>query len=404
MLGRLGGLRPLCALIVGVLAAPASAAAPEWGVVSLPGGRSELLPRLGLSPDLPVAMVVGELIRVVHAAREDDNPVSETARSYFAAPPASPGELVPLPLSVSTWRGLLGNGVTEANLVGSVLLDRRASMLCYGLLQLDRETLAAVASDAGLLRRLYEHHSGVFAAFAQVLHVRDGRVMLPGGDDNAATWAALLDEPLTDPIRAIAALVDADDGRLLYFADTVANLDAARLDLVFRGPTADTTPLDQARSVYRAFTRIEPDWKLGEFPFVRLGADPALLLPMLRTDATTGRLRHTRAFWEVALGDRRLPDDVATRWVNLNSGERAEPGWLLRRVTDALLPMRVERLLIYEFAERLTDRLAGASAADLAWLVRAIPSLSRIDVDARTARHQRCRRAQEDGQSCRTRQ
>ena len=92
---------------------------------------------------------------------------------------------------------------------------------------------------------------------------------------------------------------------------------------------------------------------------MRLGADPAMMLPMLRIDPTTGRLRHTKAFWEVALGDRRLPDDVATRWVNLDTGDRAEPGWLLRRVTDALLPVRVERLLIYEFAERLTDRLPG---------------------------------------------
>ena len=47
-------------------------------------------------------------------------------------------------------------------------------------------------------------------------------LVLPGGDDNAATWAELVGEPLTDPLRAIAALVDADDGRLLYFADTVA--------------------------------------------------------------------------------------------------------------------------------------------------------------------------------------
>ena len=172
----------------------------------------------------------------------------------------------------------------------------------------------------------------MFAAFAQVLQVRDGRLVLPGGDDNAASWAALVGEPLTDPRRAIAALVDADDGRLLYFADTVASLDATQLGLVFRGATADTTPLDQARSVYRAFTRIEPGWKLGEFPFVRLGADPALLLPMLRIDATTGRLRHTQGF----LGSRRsatggCPTTSPTRWVNLDSGERAEPGWLLRR-------------------------------------------------------------------------
>ena len=169
-----------------------------------------------------------------------------------------------------------------------------------------------VAGDPGLIRRLYERHSGVFAAFAQVVQVRDGRVVLPGGGDQAATWAEMVGEPLTDPLRAIDALVDSRRRPMLYFADTVADLDTSGLGLVFRGADADTTPLDQARSVYRAFTRIEPSWKLGDFPFVRLGADAALMLPMLRTDPTTGRLRHTKAFWEVVLGDRRLPDDVAT--------------------------------------------------------------------------------------------
>jgi hypothetical protein len=261
-------------------------------------------------------------------------------------------------------------------------------MLCYGLLQLDRETLQTVTGDTALIRRLYERRSGVFAGFAQVLHVRDGRLVLPGGDDEAATWAALVGEPLTDPARAIAALVDADDGRMLYFIDAVAGLDAPKLALVFRGATAYTTPLDQARSVYRAFTRIESGWKLGDFPFIRLGADAALLLPRLRTDAATGLLRHTRAFWDVVLGQPRLPEDAAERWADLDNGERADPGWLLRRLTDALLPDRVERLLIYEFTERLTDRLPYAWAANLAWLARGyrrypalMLTLERLDIN-----------------------
>lgn len=370
MVGRLVHLSAAgCALVI-ALAAPASAAAPEWSMVSLPGGRTALLPRLGMLPDMPAALVVGELIRVVHASREPGNAAVDAIGRYFAAPPDGPAEMVPIPLSIATWRELLGSTVTESTLVGAVLQNRRAALLCYGLLQLDRETLSTVAGDAGLIRRLYERRSGVFAAFAQVLRVRDGRLVLPGGEDTALTWAAMVGEPLTDPVRAITALVDADDGRLLYFADTVADLDASGLGLVFRGATAETTPLEQTRSVYRAFTRIETGWELGDFPFVRLGADAALLLPMLRTNPATGQLRHTKAFWDVVMSDRRLPDDVARRWVTLDEGERAEPGWLLRRITDALLPVRVDRLLLYDFTERLTDRLPGASAASLAWLAR----------------------------------
>ena len=367
-LGRL--LPTLCVLAVCAVAAPARAGAPDWTMVSLPGGRAGLLPRVGLASDIPTAIVVGEIIRVVHASREPDNAALDAVRLYFSAPPEGASEPVPIPLSLSTWHDLLGKDATPGRLLGALLQDRRAAMLCYGLLQLGRETLATVAGQPGLIRRLYERHSGAFAAFAQVLRVREGRLMLPGGDSAAPIWASLVGEPLSDPARAIAALVGTDDARLLYFADSVAGLDAERLDLVFRGTTTDTTPLEQASSVYRAFTRVEPDWKLGDFPFVRLGADPALLLEMLRTDPASGRLRHTEAFWDVALGDRRLPNDVAKRWAALGDGDRVEPGWLLQRLTDAALPVRLDRMLVYEFAERLTDRLPGASVADLAWLVR----------------------------------
>ena len=371
MLACLGRLLPtLCALAVCAVATPARAAAPDWAMVSLPGGRAGLLPRLGLAPDTPTAIVIGELIRVVHASREADNAALDAVRRYFATPPEGAAEAIPVPLSPSMWRDLLGKGVTDDRLVGALLQDRRAALLCYGLLHLDRETLAALSGHPGLVRRLYERHSGAFAAFAHVVKVRDGRLVLPGDESAITTWASLIGEPLTDPPRAIAALIDADDGRLLYFADTLAGLDAARLGLVFRGATAETTPLEQARSVYRAFTRVEPNWTFGDFPFVRLGADPALLLQSLRTDPATGRLRHTEAFWETALGDRRLPSDVAA-WKGLGDGDPVEPGWLLQHLTDAALPVRLDRLLTYEFAERLTDRLPSASAADLAWLVRA---------------------------------
>ena len=367
---RQGRVLPVMLALIVSAATPALAAPPEWGLVTLAGGRAGLPPRLGIATDVPVALVVGELIRVVHASNEPDNPAIETVRRYFASPPGSAAEQVPIPLSLSKWQDLLGVQVTEATLLEHLLLNRRASLLCYGLLQLDAETLATVTGDGGLLRRLYERRSGVFAAFAQVLRVREGRLILPGGDDNALTWTQLIGEPLTDPLRTIDSLMSADDGRLVYFIDAVAGLDASRLGLVFRGAAADRTPLDQAQSVYRAFTRVETGWKLGEFPFVRLGADTAMALPMLRTDPATGHLRHTRAFWDAVLGDQRLPDDVARRWADLDADERVEPGWLLRRLTDALLPVRVDRLLIYAFTERLTDRLPGASASTLAWLAR----------------------------------
>ena len=135
-------------------AAPALAVPPAWVLVPLPGGRAGLPPQLGIAADVPVALVVGELIRVVHASNEPDRSALETVRRYFVSPPSSATEQVPLPLSLSKWQDVLDDPVTEATLLQHLLLNRRAALLCYGLLQLDAETLAAVSGDAGLLRRL----------------------------------------------------------------------------------------------------------------------------------------------------------------------------------------------------------------------------------------------------------
>lgn len=371
VLRHLGQALGLLAWLVCPIPAFAGDDAPDWELVSLPGGRAAFLPQIGMAADVPVALVTGEVLRVLYGARHPGPELLARVRSYFAVPREPSTERIPVPMPIAKWQDLLGPRVTDANAFSTILLNRRAALLCFGLLQLDRETLATVTSDAGLLRRLYERHAGVFAAFADVLHVRDGRLEFPGGEAYEAVWAELVGTPLTDPILAIGATVEADNGRLLYFADAVAALDAAGRGLVFRGATAKVTPAEQARSVYRAFTRVEPNWKLGEFPFVRLGADPALMLPMMRVDAASGRLRHTQAFWEAALSDRPSPADFARRWAQLDAGDRAEPGWLLRHVTEAPLPQRVERLQIFAYAERLIDQVEGATPATLAWLVRA---------------------------------
>lgn len=365
--------------------AGAQTAEPEWSLAPLPGGRAGLLPRLGLSADVPVALAVGEIIRVAHASPDTPNVPLTAVRAYFADPPGGPAEPLPLPLAFATWRDLLGRHVTEATLLSTLLEDRRAALLCYGLLQLDRDTVAAVEANRGLLRRLYERHTGVLAAFGQALRVRDGRLMLPGGDAAAVAWGELLGEPVTDASRAIDALLGKDDGRLIYFADTLGGLDEPHLAMAFGTPD-DQDALDRTRDIYDAFKRIESGWKLGDFPFVRLGADPALLLPALRLD-DTGRLRHTQAFWETVLSQRRLPPAPTRRAANLDAGDRVEPGWLLEHLTDAALPSRVDRLLVYHFAERLTDRLPDASATDIAWLARAgrrypalLLALERLDI------------------------
>ena len=48
----------------------AAQAQSAWSELPLAGRRAELLPRLGLRADVPRALVVGEIVRTVHQARD----------------------------------------------------------------------------------------------------------------------------------------------------------------------------------------------------------------------------------------------------------------------------------------------------------------------------------------------
>jgi hypothetical protein len=339
---------------------------------------------MGLAADVPRALALGEIIRIAHASRDPGSPRAQALRHYLSAPP--PGsEPVPVPMDVKAWRTVLGEDVTETTLLPRILVDRRAALLCYGLLQLDPETLAFVSGEPAVLRGLYERHSGIVAAFGQAFRVRHGSLVLPGGDAARPAWTALIGEAILEPSRAIQRLAEADNGRLFYFLDTVTGLDASRQALVLTD-RPESEAGDRVRSVYRTFTRIEPGWRLGDFPFVRLGADPALVLASMVPDE--GELRHSQPFWNVVLGERTLVKNHRRRWAALGGGDRAEPAWVLDRITDAALPQRLEGMQILTFVERTTDRFTGAAPADLAFMARAfrrypalLLTLERLDID-----------------------
>ena len=380
-------LRPRLVRLTAVLALLAGptrvGAEPGWTEVPLAGGRAGLLPRIGLAADVPRALALGEIVRVAHASRDPDTAIAQTLRDYFAAPPSGT-ESLPVPLGLAEWRPILGNDLSADLFIRRLLADRRAALLAYGLLQLDPETRTFIGADLTLMRRLYER-SGIVAGFAQALQIRDGALVLPGGDAARSAWTALLGDAVADPSRAILRLVEEDNGRLLYFLETVTRLDASRQQLVL-SDRPDNTAGDRLQSIYRTFTRVEPGWRFGDFPFVRLGADPALVLAAMQP--ANGELRHTRAFWEVVLDDRTLVKNHRKRWANLDADDRVEPAWVLNRITDAALPQRLEAMELYAFAERTTSHLTTAPVSDVAFLSRGFRrypalmlTLERLDID-----------------------
>jgi hypothetical protein len=374
-------------IAIAVTSSPANAQTPGWTEVPLPGGRATLLPALGLSSDLPRALVVPEIVRVVHAARDPHGRQLKTLLAYFASPPAGGDELVPVPLTPSVWRAqiLEHAGPDERGLLGAILANRRAALVCYGLMGLDRETLAAVGADTTLLRRLYERHSTAFAAFSSSIRVRHGLLVLPGGAEMQPLWGALVDVPFNDLKGAIPEVLGKDDGRLASFAEAIEALDVPHTRLVLADVAAADEAEPEFQALYRAFVLVEPAWKASEFPFFRIGFDPTLLLMTLPL-GPDGRLSGTRAYWRALLESDEVPES-SEKWSEVDDDDPITLAELLGSLTVLTLPSRQAAFGAISFAARFASRFPDASSADRVYFTRAsrrfpalILTLERADI------------------------
>jgi hypothetical protein len=349
---------------------------------------------LGLRSDVPRALVVGEIVRTVHQARDPRSPVFLALTAYFATPPEGGDEQVPIPLPAGVWRErILGRDVSERELLGAILTDRRAALLCHGLLGLDRETLAFVGNSPALLRRLYEHDAAPFAGFAHVLHVRAGALELPGGPDALPIWDALIGAPSVDPAAAIPALLTRDNARLAYFIESLGTLDPSHLALVFPPHLAVVFPPHLAvvfppkithdartatvRLIYRGFVTVDAQRDLADLPFQRVAYDPGALLAALPLDPD-GALDGTARYWQALIQGDEVPSDGPDAWSKLHESPPATLALLLDRIAEQSLPGRRDLLASVLFTSRLRRRIPDATPADrvlLAHAFRRYPAL-----------------------------
>lgn len=355
-----------------LLGAPRAAQAQSaWAELPLPGGRAELLPRLGLRADLPRALVVGEIVRTVHQARDSKSQILATLNAYFATPPATGDEMVPVPLAPGVWREqILLREVSDHDLLGAILADRRAALLCYGLLGLDRETLAFVAGSPALVKRLYERDASPFAGYAHVLRVRNAALELPGGAAAAPIWDALAGAPTADAAAAVVALLTRDNARLAYFAEALETLDPAHLGLVFPPDATADARSAAARLVYRSFVSVDALRDLADLPFQRVSYDPGALLAALPLQSP-GEMAGTATYWQALIQGSDVPDDPADTWPDLGEGESAVAAPLLEHLASEALPGRRDLLATVGFVVRMQRRMHDTTPADCVLLAHA---------------------------------
>ena len=231
-------------------------------------------------------------------------------------------------------------------------------MLCYGLLQLDRETAAFVAGDRVCSAGSTRTTPGSSPPSATWCTSARDNSCCPAASRQRRAWAEMIGEPLTNTSRRSSRCSTPTTAGSLYFAKTLEDLDETHLAAVFAQGEDDE---DRARSDTQRLPRLHRrgDRAGGsvDFPFVRLGADPALLLGSLRTTAD-GQLRHTRDFWEVALGDRSLPDD-ARRTLGRARRRRPRRGGLAAAAADRRASPHAPRARAHLSVRRAPDRSAA---------------------------------------------
>jgi hypothetical protein len=365
--------------------------------VPLPGGTAALAATLGCPEAFDRATALLDAARLLHESPPGEGAAADLARARLAAyraelerrdrpwpPPIAGGaETVPLPLTPRLWSTVvLRRPVRDDELAFAILGDRRAAFVYTGLFGLDRETLAALAADERTLARLAERHAAVFAAFGRSVRVRDGRVVTPGSDSDRWLWEALVGAPTAPPGPFILALFEHAGGRLAFFYDTVAHLDAPAQRYALAAALPPERRLATVQALARVFATAHPSWVVADRPFARPPLDAALVLRLVRTDRE-GRL--VGPTWPELLA--RVFDDLPAAQPGEPSGawlpalpagplvggdpsERADAAWLLERLVAPLPPVGRARLDALLFGQRVFPAPDPADAPALMLAMR----------------------------------
>jgi hypothetical protein len=337
----------LCLSLPAAARAAGSASSED---VPVRGGIAALADAIPISPAPDRARFLAEAIRVVYSWPQlgpySNEPMRGRIAAFFStASSAGIADDIPVPLTADVWSQVLRKQISREQLVGAILADRAASLLCYGLTGLDDDTLQFLADHAGLVSRLAERAPAMFAAFGESLRIRDGRVVVPGGDAARAAWESAVGEKVDRPERFVQQLFEADRGRVAYVFDLLSHVDRATTDLVFGTPGNDS--LKRLVSLAR---RAFPEWEVATAPFVRPSSDLAAFFGRLRSvsdDEAGGVDLGTSAFWQ------RVFDEPAT------ASGRTDVAWLAETILGRPARERERHLDVFSFTQRVFGSSSG---------------------------------------------
>jgi len=382
------------ALVAGLAATVAASPGGGRSSVPLPGGAAALAAALELTHPFDRALVLLETTKIVYENPPGDSAATDRLRRRLLAHVAAlrerradTADLVPLPLAPAVWSDVvLHRRLDDDEIALAILESREAALVHAGLSALDEETLYYLANDRDTLDRIVSQDAALFAAFGRSLKIRDGALVLPGGDEARDLWDSLTPVSPDEPGPFFVSLLESPGGRLAFLYDTAAHLDppAARflmgLDLPWHRQAM------RFAEMARVFLTAYPSWRADRRPFSRPPLDGALLFRLLRFDRD-GRLAGPvwPALWNAVFAEQvegpeaGLRDATPPTLDPIDGSASIDAAWLADHVLSPLVVAGRPRMEALLFAQRVFGDRTPADAPQLAVALRgylAFPSLA----------------------------
>ena len=310
------------------------------------------------------------LVRSMHSQGSSAAERAASMRRHLAslsgpgAPPAD-GAATPVtiaaPLTADHWRDLLQLD-DKADLFPPLLENRSVLLVCAGALGTDPSIRALLERDRGLLRWIVRTAPSAFWTVARSLRQQKDRIVVPGGPTAEPIWEALAGVKVTRSADFLRALLSRDGGRLAWFYDSVSNLPADRLRLVY-GDGALAKQIDQTRSLYAAFRSSDSNWRMEEHPFLRGATDPWIVSSRIDVTGDGVAPPADQWFWEALFRRSDIPRQALAS-IDRSPTTPATLAWLVQRVASANARERRERFEMVRFAQGVFAGARGDKMTD----------------------------------------
>jgi hypothetical protein len=355
--------------IVAAFPPQASAATPPIARVPVTRSVGAVAERLGMDVDRDRARFTSEIIRRLYSP-----PASRRIALDLSVSPRATAEssvaLVDVPLTPEIWSAaIFRRPISSDHLLASILLDRRAALLCRALGAADDDTLAFYAEHPALLAFIYERAPGTFAAFANSLRVRDGHLVVPGGAPAERLWQSVAHVSTSDADGFIRALLFDPEARLTYLYSAIAEASAHARDFAL-GLWIEDEALRVRRFEALAMTvrSLYREWHIEELPFARPLNDLAVMLFRIRTrERGAPAPPAQRRFWAAVLGAN--PSLDAASETAAASHTLVDAAWLLG-ATAGDMYSRGDRLEQFAFGQRVFGGRPDADSEVTAGVLR----------------------------------